>query len=430
VDNHLDYEGARDAGMALQTAAQLPDQSVLCMQFAHFWLHNPLVIQAISDLRDLYKDDSHRMLVVLGPRVKLPPELQRDFVILDEPLPGAEQLASIIDEVLSGTEVTVDSETAHLTDALRGLAAFEAEQALAMAIDTTARTIRRADLWERKRAQVEQTDGLSFFRSDRSFSDIGGVENAKQFLTQLFSGNPSPTSVILLDEIGDALAGVKGDTSGTSQDAQKALLTYMNDYKVMGLLFVGVAGCAKSFLAQCCGAEFQVPVIALDLGACKGSLVGQSEQKIREALKVITAVSGGNRLFIGTTNSTDTITPQMLRRFKLGKFYFALPDEQEAAKIWPICQQRYGVRETDERPAGQYTGAEIDTICELSSRLGCTFTEASSYVVPVATSRAEEILAMDRAAHGRFTAASYPGPYRGAVQKVATLHTGRRKITA
>ena len=58
-----------------------------------------------------------------------------------------------------------------------GLAAFPAEQALAMSL--VKRELDTEDLWERKRQIIEQTPGLSVWRGGETFEDIGGVENVK-----------------------------------------------------------------------------------------------------------------------------------------------------------------------------------------------------------------------------------------------------------
>jgi hypothetical protein len=66
-------------------------------------------------------------------------------------------------------------------DALIGLAAFPAEQALAISL--VKRQLNTEDLWERKRQIIEQTPGLSVWRGGETFEDIGGVENVKINIT-------------------------------------------------------------------------------------------------------------------------------------------------------------------------------------------------------------------------------------------------------
>src|SRR5206468_5989873 len=61
--------------------------------------------------------------------------------------------------------------------------------------------------------------------------------------------------------------------------------------KPRGVLLLGVPGTGKSAFAKALGAETGRPTLLLDLGALMGSLVGATEQNIRQALKVADAMS-------------------------------------------------------------------------------------------------------------------------------------------
>lgn len=58
-----------------------------------------------------------------------------------------------------------------------------------------------------------------------------------------------------------------------------------------GLLMVGPGGTGKTLMAKCIGHHMDMQVAALDIGACKGSFVGQSEGNLRAALKMIDRIS-------------------------------------------------------------------------------------------------------------------------------------------
>jgi hypothetical protein len=57
-----------------------------------------------------------------------------------------------------------------------------------------------------------------------------------------------------------------------------------------GAFIVGVPGCGKSLLCKAVATRWRVPLLKIDLGALKGSLVGESERKIRKAFEVVDAV--------------------------------------------------------------------------------------------------------------------------------------------
>ena len=79
-------------------------------------------------------------------------------------------------------------------DALVGLAAFPAEQVLAMSLSKSGSDFER--LWERKRQAVEQTPGLTIWRGGETFDQIGGCENIKCFLRAVLHGQEAPRVIV------------------------------------------------------------------------------------------------------------------------------------------------------------------------------------------------------------------------------------------
>lgn len=298
--------------------------------------------------------------------------------------------------------------------ALRGLSAFAAEQAVALSMSKAG--VRMDRLWTRKIQMVNDTPGLAVWSGHERFDALGGLEQAKTMLRRILAGRQAPQAIVFLDEIEKALAGAAGpvgDSSGVSQDMLGALLSYMQDRGAAGLIFVGPPGTAKSAVAKAAGNEAGVPTLRLDLGATKGSLVGESEQRIRQALKIIDAVSDGRTLWIATCNKVAILPPELRRRFKFGTVFFDLPDAAERAAIWRLYLTRYELPETDPCPVDAgWTGAEIETCCQLAWQLQIRVREAARYIVPVAQAAPEAIEDLRRQAAGRYLSASYAGVYR------------------
>jgi hypothetical protein len=367
-------------------------------------------VQLIANLRDAYKT-TRRSIVLLMPQQQLPIELQSDVIVLDEPLPTAEELEKIVVELATGAGCKIDAATiAKAVEAIQGLPAFPAEQVTAMSftksgLDTDA-------LWERKRQQIEQTPSLSVSRDGIKFGDLGGLDSIKEYLAKLIKGRCRPNAVVWIDEIEKLLAG-QGDTSGVSQDQLGALLSYMQDNAAMGVLLVGHPGSGKSAIAKATGNQAGIPTIRLDLGAAKGSLVGQSEAQLRTALKVITSVSNGSSLWIATCNNLDSLPPELRRRFKCGIFFFDLPSKEERDAIWDVHIARHNLQNAGPRPHDEgWTGAEIEQCCELAYRLDDTLAYAASFVVPISQSAADRVEGLRKRADGKWLSASHSGVYR------------------
>jgi SpoVK/Ycf46/Vps4 family AAA+-type ATPase len=173
-----------------------------------------------------------------------------------------------------------------------------------------------------------------------------------------------------------------------------------------GIILVGLPGGGKSLSAKVTASILGMPLVRLDISALKGSLVGESEQKMRQALKVIDAVApcvcwideaekalsgvqssgktdGGSsagmfstlltwmqesitpKYVVATVNDIDTLLEisqgAFIRRFD-DVFFVDLPSREDRVKILSIMNKRYGTRceckVVDQMEC--WTGAEIE----------------------------------------------------------------------
>ncbi len=422
---------------AMALAANLPPQSILCAEnldaaIAGDSLEAVAVAQAIRNLRDPYKSAPAgmrcRQLVLLCPSIQLPLLLQDDVLVLEEPLPTRDELRRTTISIYQAAGQDCDDDAIEAAiDAIAGLSAFAAEQALALSITRSGMDLDR--LRARKRQMVAQTQGLSIRSDSTGFEAIGGCENIKGFLRRLIGGARRPKAVLFIDEIEKALAGASSDSTGVTQDFLGAILTWMQERitrsELAGMIFIGPPGTAKSAVATAVGHEAGCLTIQMDLGGMKGKWVGQSEATIRRGLQVVDAVGQGSVLVIATCNSIGALPPELRRRFGYGTYYFDLPTPEERELIWRIYVERFAINlNSQERPADDgWTGAEIRQCCELADALGCSLREAASYIVPVSVSARDAVESLRAQADGRYISASAPGVYRRA--PVAATTTGR-----
>lgn len=396
---------------ALVFAAELCEDSILVYDNAQRFWDNAEVAQAIWNLRDVFKANGRTLALLTTPGAVLPPELAQDVLVLDEPLPAEEDLSRILEDTIEAADLPALNANAggKAVDALLGLAAFPAEQVLAMSLSKTGLDLEQ--LWERKRQVIEQAPGLNVWRGGETFDDIGGCENIKRFLTSVIHGEEAPRGVVFIDEIEKAFAGTGTDLSGVKTELTGAILTWMQDRNADGCILIGPPGAAKSLIAKATGNTAGIPTIAFDLGAMQNALVGESGGRLRAALKVVDAVTNGRSLWIATCNSIGTLPPELRRRFTLGTFFFDLPSVEERAVIWRIYQEKYGV--SGEIPDDDgWTGAEIKECCRKAYRLKQSLRESAEYIVPVSRSAADQIKGLRQQASGKFISASYSGVYQ------------------
>lgn len=401
---------------ALEVAASgLPEASILCATLAGRQLVSPdadKILAALRIIRDGFKANG-RLCALLGSALDLPADLAGDVVALEDGTPTQKEHADAA--LRLAAEATppapCDQETAaRAGDALRGLTAFAAEQAIALSLRKAGPDL--AELWERKRSTINQTPGLTMedSRNLPSFADLAGLAQIVAYHRRLLSGPRRPKVVVLIDEIEKDLAGSQGDTSGTSQYALKALLDSITANDWRGTLCHGVPGTGKTLFARALAREAGGAFVVLDLGSTKGSLVGESERQIRNALRTLYDLSGSDCYIIGTCNAM-TLPSALLRRMD-PVWFFDLTDAQERAQAWTIHAARVGHAD-DPRPNDDgWTAANVSRCCDRAYDLNTTLQDAAQFIQPYAVAQRQQLADMRAEANGQLLSASYPGPYQ------------------
>ena len=213
-------------------------------------------------------------------------------------------------------------------------------------------------------------------------------------------------------------------------------------------------GCGKSAYAKALGNETGRPTLILDVGALMGSLVGQTEERTRQALKIADAMapcvvmidevekalsgvaSSGQtdsgvsaRLFgtflswlndhesdvfvICTCNDISKLPPEFARAERFdGVFFVDLPSAEQRQVIWDIYLSMFELDREQTRPQDDnWTGAEIRACCRLAALLDVPLMAAAQNVVPVAVTAAESVERLRSWANGRCLSADQPGIY-------------------
>lgn len=415
----------------LEKAQELPEDSILFILNAHRHLKedDPQFAQALWNLRDSFKSN-FRTVVLLVPDLILPTELQQDVLVLDEKLPDDKALEKIIIDLCESNGVkATKSNIAESINALRGISAYPAEQAVAMSLSRKGIDIE--SLWDRKKQLINETHGLSIWSDGIKFDNLGGLEFLKKRFKRIQKGKAKPRVIVWIDEIEKAMAGAGTDSSGTSTDQLGVLLTEIQEKKYNGAMFVGVPGAAKSAAAKAIGNEMEILTIKLDLGGMKHHYVGASEARIRMAMKIIEAVGGkGGAFFIVTSNDISVLKPELKRRFKKGIWYFDLPTKVERDIIWKLYikkfkldpKQRAKVKDED------WTGAEIESCCETAWEEDITLTQASETIIPVARSSRTMVENLRHEADNKYNDVSTPGVFKMKIPSGSKAGAKKRRM--
>ena len=219
---------------------------------------------------------------------------------------------------------------------------------------------------DEKRQIVNQSEALEFFPVSETVSDIGGLERLKEWL-QLRQGDFS----------------------------ENAKAYKLPPPKGIGL--IGIPGTGKSLTAKTIGSIWRLPLLRMDVGSLFGGLVGESEERTKRALGVVSTMSpcilwideiekafsqggldGGTsaRVFgsiltwmeerkdpvfvVATANDISNMPPELMRKGRSDEVFFLdLPSEDERRDIFSVILTKYG------RPPEKF---DLDKLAKLSSR--------------------------------------------------------------
>ena len=300
---------------------------------------------------------SNKTVILLGPVLKIPPELEKEMTVVDFALPAAAQLQAMLDSIVetarqSGQiEVNLDKrQRARLVQACLGLTENEAANAVAKAIVQADGVLdgRAVEAVTAEKQQIIRKSGLlEFYDNTELMENVGGLDVLKEWLRKRVRAFTDEARVFGLPE-------------------------------PKGILLVGVQGCGKSLVARSVANAWRLPLLRLDVGRLFASLVGSSEENLRSAIKTaesiapvvlwvdeiekgFSGVGSSNvsdagtaaRVFgsfitwlqekqkpvfvIATANDVTQLPPELVRKGRFDEIFFVdLPTPAERVDIWRI----------------------------------------------------------------------------------------------
>jgi len=350
--------GTRNPLMALDVINQSQDAAIFVLKDFYALLDRqsgPEHLVIVRKLRDVINQlkESRKTLVILAPVVQFPPELEKDITVLDFSLPTVDELEQSLERVvrsareISGMRLRLSHDQREaILNAARGLTCTEAENVFAKSL-VMHHNLDVDVIISEKEQLIRRSRALEYFQSVENFSNVGGMELLKNWLSKR-----------------------------SRAFSEKARLFGLPEPK--GLLLLGVQGAGNSLLAKAVASQWHLPLLRLDLGRVFSELVGSSEHNIRGALQMAESVApcvlwideiekglGGvasshqsdagttARIFasiltwmqektspvfvIATANDISKLPPEMLRKGRFDEIFFVdLPQVQERREIFAI----------------------------------------------------------------------------------------------
>lgn len=418
----------------LQHLATL-DKGIFLLKDLHPHLKDPTVIRQFREVSQRF-GNAHAAMVLTGPSLDLPPEIDADSVFYQLQMPSRDELYEVLQAVVRSLNtqqnISIDLEAADLgavLQALQGLTLNQARQVIASAAlnDNSLSKDDLADIQARKVQFLQEGGLLEYFPAEDNANEIGGFDVLKAWLERA--------------------------RLGFSSQAQS-----LNLSPPKGVMIVGVQGCGKSLAAKVIARRWQLPLLKLEAGRLYDKYVGESEKNFRKATQMAESMapavlwideiekgfsqspnldSGTSRRLFGsfltwlqekkadvfviaTANDLSQLPPELMRKGRFDEIFFVdLPNDSARTVIFEI---HLGRRKQDpqhfdlpllvELTQG-FSGAEIEQAVvaglyralHLDMPLNTALLQAEiKATVPLSVSRREEVGALRQMAKDRFVA--------------------------
>ena len=346
------------------------------------------VVRKLKNLSRSLKTQPKNIIIVSS-EINIPDSLKEFVTLLEFPLPSYSEIVEELNRLISSLQQEIEPKTLNnIATACQGLSLERIRRVLSKVIakygeiDASSPNL----ILQEKKQIIQQTQLLEFCLNDKNISDLGGLDNFKDWLSLR--------------------------AKAFSQEAIKYGLPYPK-----GLLLVGVQGTGKSIAAKIIAHEWQLPLLRLDFGRLFGSLIGQSEQRVRKMIEIAEALSPCvlwvdeiDKAFAGaqssgdsgttsrvlatfitwlsektspvfvvaTANNIDWIPPEILRKGRFDEMFFLnLPTREEREAIFEVHLKKYRPKliETFQlallgQLSKDFSGAEIEQVVIEAMRLG------------------------------------------------------------
>jgi SpoVK/Ycf46/Vps4 family AAA+-type ATPase len=384
-DNGSD-KGSTIAALGRVAKAPADQPAIFILRDIHPFLKFPLQpnnVPIVRELKNLALELKHsrKTLILTSHSLDVPAELTEETTVIDFPLPDVEEIDHLISQLVTPERLKLTQlAKEQLVKACQGLSRSRIQRVLAKAIAANQRVTEQDidSVLDAKRQAIRQTGILEFCTTQASLKQVGGLDNLKHW--------------------------VQMRQDGFSEEARRYGIP-----NPKGVLLVGIQGTGKSLSAKTIAHEWRLPLLRLDSGRLFGGLVGESESRVRQMIRIVESIapcvlwideidkafgninsgfdgdSGTSRRVFGnlitwmqektspvfivaTANNVQILPAELLRKGRFDEIFFInLPTEQERRDIFRVHLQRLRpsrLREFDldllARQSKNFSGAEIE----------------------------------------------------------------------
>ena len=349
----------------------------------HPYLKNDRNVRLIKELA-LNSDKLDQTIFFVSSQIELPDEVKHLSTKFELAFPSDEEIRNFLMETIEKWKAETPNKKVEVDESilnvfiknLHGLSFSEIKRILYNALRDNA--INKEDIPEIAKAKyyLLNKDNVLYYEHDTSsFGEVGGLKNLKEWLEK--------RKKIFI-----------GEVKNVGIDVPK------------GVLLLGVQGSGKSLAAKAVAGTWGIPLLRLDFGTIYNKFFGETERKIREALKMADMMapcvlwideiekglasdsndSGTSKRVLGTfltwmaerktlvflvatANDIQTLPPELMRKGRMDEIFFVdLPDTSIRKEILKIHLKKRDLNpdnfdlEKIAKACEGFSGSEIEQV--------------------------------------------------------------------
>lgn len=358
-------------------------------------------------------------IIIVSSEISIPDTLREFITVVDFPLPTYKEIQEELQRLMNSLKQEISNDLlVNLTTACQGLSLERIRRVLSKVIAQSGNIENSTPklVLDEKKQIIQQTQLLDFILANNNITDLGGLDNFKDWL--------------------------KLRAEAFLPGAKEYGLPYPK-----GLLLAGVQGTGKSLAAKTVAKEWNLPLLRLDFGRLFASLIGQSESRVRQMIQIAESLSPCvlwvdeiDKAFAGiqsngdsgttsrvlatfltwmsektspvfvvaTANNITWIPAEIIRKGRFDEvFFLALPTKEEREAIFEVHLKKVRPERLNEfslpllsELSKDFSGAEIEQVVIEAMRIGYNqgrefvvedILESIQKVVPLARTKNREL---------------------------------------
>jgi hypothetical protein len=261
--NHNSSDRVLDPLQAIESILNSEEKGFFVLKdFSHF-MSQPAVSRALRDA--YYKlQTGDKFIFIVSPELIIPETLKKEILLVDIGLPNETELMNCLKGVQQHyPQASLSSEfMSEMVFALKGLTLNETNHILHKIF--RGKSLENSDvlkeIFGEKEMIVKKSGYLEFVPPDFDISQIGGLDNLKDWLIKR-------QKLFTRKAVADGIPVPKG------------------------ILLMGMSGCGKSLSAKAISGLWKVPLFRLDMNLIYSGMYGSAELVFHRALKTVEAVA-------------------------------------------------------------------------------------------------------------------------------------------